>query len=287
MPEQARAASGTVALQTEVEALRDECKSLERTTVAMRAAMATLVAEVDALDAADKCAESELNAAKARAPAGCACRERRGVSRAQRPAEFLDRQTGRAHATAAQGDYEKKAQDHQKMLAYELQIEECEERLECAPLSEREQLRAVLTGACPTRRCRREEFFKQLEGLEEQMKCVARQRRLLLPLTWRVLCARSSAHRELEVVLELYADPESKAARKAEGAAVEQLSLKLEQTQDKIDAVRTRCTRASPPRRCAERVQRRCVLMQAKRRKLCMQIALAEAAHGTAKPEAA
>ena len=63
--------------------------------------------------------------------------------------------------------------------------------------------------------------------------------------------ACSTAHQELEVVLQRYADPASKAARKAESAAVEKLSLKLEQTQDKIDAVRARCARIrpSPPRR--------------------------------------
>ena len=67
MPDPAHAASGAVALQEEVEALHDECKQLESVTVSMRAAMLTLVTEVDALGVADKRAESELNAAKARA----------------------------------------------------------------------------------------------------------------------------------------------------------------------------------------------------------------------------
>ena len=121
------------------------------------------------------------------------------------------------------------------------------------------QLRAVLIRAWPARCCRRDEFIAQLESLEDRMKCVApalwrihmRLRRFAAPplrrLTARAL-RRSTAHQELEVVLQRYADPASKAARKLEGAAVEQLSLKLEQTQDKIDAVRTRgaCVRARP-----------------------------------------
>ena len=118
-----------------------------------------------------------------------------------------------------------------------------------------EQLRAELTRAWPALCCRRDEFIKQLEELEDRMKCVtpvhcgvstcvlvALRRRWLRRLTARAF-ARSTAHHELEVVLQRYADPASKAARKAEGAAVEQLSLKLEQTQDKIDAVRTRGAR--------------------------------------------
>jgi hypothetical protein len=73
----AHAASGAAALQKEVEALRDECKQLEHATDAVRAAMNTLVAEVDALSAADKRAESQLNAAKVR-PA-CIAKGQRGV----------------------------------------------------------------------------------------------------------------------------------------------------------------------------------------------------------------
>ena len=99
-PEPARAASGTVALQKEVEALREECKALERTAADVRAAMVALVAEVDALGAADQRAEDELNAAKARALAACAAR--RGGARAQRPDGFLDPRS-RAHATAGAG----------------------------------------------------------------------------------------------------------------------------------------------------------------------------------------
>ena len=98
-PEPARAASGTVALQKEVEALREECKALERTTADVRAAMVALVAEVDALGAADKRAEGELNAAKARALAVCAAKGRRARATAGRDSG----PRSRAHATAGAG----------------------------------------------------------------------------------------------------------------------------------------------------------------------------------------
>ena len=98
-PEPARAASGTVALQKEVEALREECKALERTTADVRAAMVALVAEVDALGAADKRAEGELNAAKARALAACAVKGRRARATAGRGSG----PRSRAHATAGAG----------------------------------------------------------------------------------------------------------------------------------------------------------------------------------------
>ena len=62
----ARAASGTVALAAEAEALRAECTQLEARAAAMRAQMATLASEVDLLSAADKRADAELQAAKAR-----------------------------------------------------------------------------------------------------------------------------------------------------------------------------------------------------------------------------
>jgi len=99
MPDPAHAASGAVALQKEVEALRDECKQLESVTVSMRAAMLTLVTEVDALGVADKRAESELNAAKARATLAS-----QRVARGQWPVEILaSAKTRRSHQGTAGG----------------------------------------------------------------------------------------------------------------------------------------------------------------------------------------
>ena len=94
-------------------------------------------------------------------------------------------------------------------------------------------------------------------------------------------------HEQLEVTLSRHASAEGKAARKKERAGVDKKSLELEQLINQIDAVRTTQTHARGLTRSCRAESHAtpllCCATQAKRRKLCMQIAAAEAARAKAK----
>ena len=130
------------------------------------------------------------------------------------------------------------------------------------------QLRAVLIRACPARCCRRDEFIAQLESLEDRMKCVApalwrihmRLRRLAAPplrlLTARVLRAQRGAPRAGGGAAALRRPGEQGCAQgggRRRGTA--QPEAGADAGQDRCGA-HARRMRASPPRRCAERVPR-------------------------------